>query len=108
MRAEQLPGDAFSDVRYAVYVEDKLVFRVGFKIQSLVNNIVYVTLEPLEALRELRPSHFRWLRRELERFSKYNYFCQVENAENARFAEFFGFKQVGYAWGRIHMVREAS
>jgi hypothetical protein len=108
LRAELISPDAYSDVRYAVYIEDKVVFRVGFKLQSLVNNVVYVTLEPIEALSTLRPSHFRWLRREFDRYSNYNYFCQVTGTTAARFAEFFGFKQVGYAWGRIHMTREAS
>lgn len=84
---------------------DRPMFIIGFKLMSMIYNEVYVTLEPLEGLADVKVSELKELRRELSKYS-YNFFCQTDTAEGLRFAQFFGFRQTKFAWGRAHLVKE--
>jgi hypothetical protein len=106
LKVDRLPGDHLSDVRYAVGFPEP-AFIIGFRISSLIDLMVYVTLEPKD-LRSLKKSQLKELRTLLDRFPHYGFYCQVENATNCRFAEFFGFKPVAKVFDRIHMVRERT
>lgn len=96
-----MPGDALSDVRYLVGF-DGPAFIIGFKLMSMIHNEVYVTLEPINL--KFTKSQLRELREKLDEFD-YNFFCQTDSIAGQRFAEFFGFKQTRYAWGRAHLTR---
>lgn len=107
MKIEQLPGDAYSEIRYMVSFDEPTLI-VGFKMQSLIEALVYVTLEPKPGLCKLRKSHLSALRHEFNKYSQYRFFCQTDSEVGTRFAEFFGFTRDGFAWGRTHLVKEAN
>lgn len=108
MRVERLDGDHLSDVRYIATVDSSPLLIIGFKLECMLTNLVYVTLEPLPGLYSAGPSAWRELRRRFNEISGYKLFCQVENDTAQRFAEFFGFEHRGFAYGRRHLVKETE
>lgn len=108
MEIKQIEPSPLAEWRVAISLSGVEIFYLGFNRLAFLSDLVYIVMEPTGALRDLKVSEFKELRKMFNGIRGWRLICQVivGDHKGAHWARFFDFKYKETVQNRWHFEKD--